>query len=196
MADILIVGLGNPGKKYEKTRHNVGFAAIDEIAADFQFPPFNFQSISNSQISKGEINDQKIIMAKPQTFMNLSGQAVRDLIANYQSTINNLFVIHDDIDLPLGTIRVVKNRGAAGHKGIISIIKELKHKNFIRLRIGIKPKNGQQGITNKISTENLVLKKFNKEEKETIKKVVKKTPEVVEIFLKEGLEKTMSKFNN
>lgn len=187
---ILIIGLGNPGKKYEKTRHNIGFRAIDEIAANFQFPNFNFQKIFNAEISKGEIAGQKVILAKPQTFMNNSGIAVKKLIKNLKLEIKNLIVIHDDIDLPLGKIRIVKNRGAAGHKGVESIIKEIETKNFVRFRIGIQPKNGKPK-----NPEKFVLERFNKGEEKIINEVIKKIAEAIEFFLTEGAEKTMTKYN-
>ncbi len=168
---ILVVGLGNPGKKYEKTRHNVGARAIDEL----------------------EVLDLKnVILAKPKTFMNESGKAVKPLIEKYKIKPEDLIVIHDDIDLPLGKIRIVKNRGSAGHKGVESIIRELKTENFIRFRIGIQPQSGKPK-----NPENFVLQKFNKEEEKIVKEeVIKKIAEASELFLKEGLEKTMTKYNN
>ncbi|MCL0056733.1 aminoacyl-tRNA hydrolase [Dehalococcoidia bacterium] len=179
---ILIVGLGNPGKKYEKTRHNIGFRAVDEIAANFQFSIFNFQSIFNAKISKGIFKNQKIILAKPQTFMNNSGISVKKIIRNWKLEIGNLVVVHDDIDLPLGKIRISKNRGAAGHKGVQSIIKELGTKNFYRVRIGICPQTGSpsQVLQNKIwgskpkNVEKFVLQKFTKDEEKILKQVIKK----------------------
>ena len=103
---ILITGLGNPGKEYEKTRHSVGFLAIDAIATNFQFPIFKFQSIFNAQISKKTADNQEIILAKPQTFMNESGTAVEKLIKNYKLKIKNLIVIHYHIDLPLVQFKI------------------------------------------------------------------------------------------
>jgi len=165
---ILIVGLGNPGKKYQKTRHNIGFRIIDEL---------------------GFLKNQGVILVKPKTFMNQSGKAVKQLIRNQGVKIKNLIVIHDDIDLPLGKIRIVKNRGAAGHKGVESIIKELGTKNFVRFRIGIQPKTGKPE-----NVEKFVLQ-INKEEEKILSEVIKKTAEAIDFFLKEGLEKAMSKFN-
>lgn len=166
---ILIVGLGNPGRKYQKTRHNLGFRVIDEL---------------------GFLKDKKIILTKPKTFMNLSGKAVKSLMTKYKVPPLNLWVIHDDIDLPLGKIRISKGRGAAGHKGVESIIKELKTKNFVRLRIGIQPKTGKPR-----NPEKFVLQKFTKGEERIIKEVIKKSVEAIEMVLKEDLEKAMSKFN-
>ncbi len=187
---ILIIGLGNPGKKYQNTRHNVGFRAIDEIAANFQLSIFNFQSIFNAKISKGKIADKKVILAKPQTFMNLSGKAVLEIVNFYKINPANILVVHDDIDLPLNRIRIVQNRGSAGHKGIQSIINCLKTKNFIRLRIGVSPLTGKPN-----DPERFVLQKLNQEEEKIIKEATKKIAEAVECFLKAGLEKTASFFN-
>jgi len=203
----MIFGLGNPGKKYEKTRHNIGARAADEIAANFQFPiteptpsreggakgkkrfislPSNFQTIS-----KGKIANEEIILAEPQTFMNCSGITAKKLIKNLKLKIKNLIVIHDDIDLSLGQIRIVKNRGSAGHKGVESIIKELGTKNFIRFRIGIRP-NSKFKIQN---IEDFVLKNFTKKEEEIVKEVIKKTATAIEYLLEKGLEKAMTKYN-
>ena len=146
---ILIVGLGNPGKKYKKTRHNVGFQVIDVLK----------KSLDPAQ-------DKGIILLKPQTYMNKSGKEVKSLITKYKIPISNLWVIHDDIDLLLGTIRVSKNVSSAGHKGVQSIIDELKTKNFSRIRIGILPKTGKPK-----NVEKFVLEKFTKEEKKIVKKV-------------------------
>lgn len=165
----LIVGLGNPFKKYQKTRHNIGSRTIDEL----EF-----------------LNLENIVLSKPRSFMNESGKAVKKLLKVYCLKPDKLIVIHDDIDLPIGKIRIVKNRGAAGHKGVESIIKELKTKDFIRFRIGVCPKSGK--VKN---PEKFVLQKFHKEEEKIIKEIIKKTAEAIEFFLKEGLEKTMSRFN-
>ena len=190
---IIIVGLGNPGKKYKTSRHNVGFLALDKIAATFQFPPFKFQSIFNAQISKNKINGENIILVKPQTFMNNSGKTVKSLLKNNNPDHQKLIVIHDDIDIPLGKIRIVKNRGAAGHKGVESIIKELKTKDFVRFRIGIKPPSIISTIVKNIN--HFVLEEFSKNEEKIVKEAIKKTAEAIEFSLKQGLEKAMNKYN-
>lgn len=142
----IIVGLGNPGKKFEKTRHNVGFRAIDELAKQ---------------------KTRNFIIAKPQTFMNNSGQAVKSLINFYKAKPENLWIIHDDLDLPIGEIKIAKNRGSAGHKGVQSIIDHLKTKDFNRIRIGICPKTGKPE-----QVEKFVLQNFTKEEEKLIKESV------------------------
>ena len=192
----IIVGLGNPGKKFQKTRHNIGFRAIEEFAQKngdtSNFSDFKFSKKFNSLISKGVFNKKKIVLAKPQTFMNESGKAVKKLIFNFQFSIFNLFVVHDDLDLELGKIKIIKNRGAAGHKGVQSIIDKLGTKDFIRFRIGIKPK--PYTLTSK-TLNRFVLQKFNKGEEKIVKKVIKKTVEAIGFSLREGLEEAMNKFN-
>ena len=195
----IIVGLGNPGEKYEKTRHNIGFMTVDNLQLTVdKFSDWKLNKklkflIATGQMSNVKDQMSKVILVKPQTFMNRSGMAVKKLIKNPKQLNKNLIVIHDDIDLPLGKIRIVKNRGAAGHKGVESIIKELGTKDFIRIRIGIKPE--KKGWKTKNDIEKFVLKKFNKEEEKIIKETIKKTAEAVEVFLKKGLEKMMNEFN-
>jgi len=194
---ILIVGLGNPGKKYEKTRHNLGFMTIDNLQLTIDnFSNWKLNKESKSLIAIGQMlkaKDQmsKVILAKPQTFMNLSGKAVKQIIKNCKLKIENLVVVHDDVDLPLGKIRIIKNRGAGGHKGVESIIRELGTKNFVRIRIGIKS-NAKIKLQN---AETFVLKNFTKDEEKIIKETIKKTAEAIEFYSKEGLEKTQNIYN-
>jgi len=133
----LIIGLGNPGKEYEKTRHNAGFLAVDKIIENFQFSIFNFQLKFNAEISQGIINNEKVISVKPQTFMNGSGQAVKAIADYYKIKPEDIIVIHDDLDIPLGKYKISKGKSSAGHKGVQSIIDLLGTKNFTRIRIGI-----------------------------------------------------------
>lgn len=165
----MIVGLGNPGSKYKHTRHNIGFRVIDKLI------PLTLKGV---------------VLAKPKLFMNLSGKAIKSLLETYTLDPKNLIVIHDDIDLPLGKIGIVKNRGAGGHKGVESIIKELGNKNFVRFRIGIQPKTGKSK-----NIEKFVLQKFNKKEEKTVKDVIEKIVEAIEMTIKKGLEKAMSEYN-
>lgn len=189
---ILIVGLGNPGEKYEKTRHNFGFRAIDGLSAKNNFPEFKKTTKNAASISKGIISGKEIILAKPQTFMNDSGRAVKKLISDFQTTASGLLAAHDDTDIPLGEIKISKNRGAAGHKGIESIIKALGTKNFTRIRIGAAHFERSQKQT---LNEKLVLKKLTKKEEKAAEAAIKKTIEAIEFLLNENLEKAMSKYN-
>ena len=183
---IIIAGLGNPGKKFEKTRHNLGFQIIEEMKKKSNFPDFKLSKKFKAEISQRKIDNQKVILAKPQTFMNNSGQAVKELTYNLQFTTYNLWVVHDDIDLPLGKIKISIGRGAAGHKGVQSIIDELGTKNFVRFRLGIKPQQYHRLVC---GTEKFVLQKFNKEEEKILKEVIRRTCQVIEMAIKEGLEK-------
>lgn len=219
---VLIVGLGNPGRKFINTRHNVGFRVLDEFLTGNTFPEFKLLKKFNVLISQGIFGDNEIILVKPQTFMNESGKAVKKIVRNWKATlqgvrlagreIGNLFVVHDDLNLPLGKIKIVRNRGAAGHKGVQSIINELGTKNFVRFRVGIKPsvqsplrvgveKEGLQKEKTKQAYGTVyrsgifVLENFSKEEKKILKKIIKKTEKAIEMALKEGVEKTMNQFN-
>ncbi len=166
----LIIGLGNPGKKYSNTRHNIGFEIIDKLSEKNNFPEFRFSKKFDALISEKD----NIILVKPQTFMNQSGKSVRAITSFYKT--KELIVIHDDIDLLLGKIRVSENRGGAGHKGVESIIKHLGTKDFTRIRIGIQPEKGKPN-----NVEKFVLQRFKKEEIKQIKKeAIKKLSQLLD----------------
>jgi len=179
---IIIIGLGNPGTQYKNTRHNIGFMAIDEFAKKNNFPEFKLQKKANSFIAEKE----NILLAKPQTFMNESGRSVKELIKN--RNIKNLIVIHDDIDLPIGKIKIVKERGSAGHKGVESIIQNIGNENLIRIRIGIA---GQYDI----SAKDIVLKNFSNQERSIIDQTIEKTIKSIDYLIKNGIEKAMNEYN-
>lgn len=162
----LIIGLGNPGEEYKKTRHNAGFLAINKIADNFQFPVSNFNSKFNAEVSEGIIDNKKIILAKPQTFMNNSGQAVRAILDYYKIKPEDIVVIHDDLDILLGEYKISKNKNSGGHKGVQSIIDYLGTKDFTRIRIGIMTEN------KKTPTEKFVLERFSRDEMKIIKGVI------------------------
>jgi peptidyl-tRNA hydrolase, PTH1 family len=186
---ILIAGLGNPGEKYKNTRHNIGFKAIEKIATNFQFPTSEYQSKFNVQISRQLINGKNIIIAKPLSFMNLSGEPISKIAQFYKMPFQNIIIIHDDIDIPLGKIKIIKNKGAGGHKGIISIIQKIGNKGFIRIRIGICPEKKP------INPEIFVLQKFKKEEESLVKDALIKVVESVDMIINEGVDKSASFFN-
>jgi PTH1 family peptidyl-tRNA hydrolase len=189
----IIVGLGNPGKKFEKTRHNLGFMVLDRFARKNKFPKFKMKKEFLAEISEKKIGKEKIILAKPQTFMNSSGNSVKLLTRTFNLEPKNLFVIHDDLDIPFGKIKISFGRGSAGHKGVQSIIDGLKTKNFFRFRIGIKPK--QNYITLYSSIENFVLGKFDKNERKILEEIIEMTCRAIEMAIKEGVERAMSEFN-
>jgi PTH1 family peptidyl-tRNA hydrolase len=186
---IIIFGLGNPGEKFEGTRHNLGRDVVSLLQKKWDFSSWEKKKKLKAEISKGKLAKKELLLVKSLLYMNESGKVAKELIANFKSQISNFWVIQDEIDLPLGKIKIVKNRGSAGHKGVESIIQELRTKNFVRFRIGICPK-----ISKPKNPEKFVLQKFTKE-KEFVKEVIKKTVEAIEFSLKEGLEKAMSKYN-
>ena len=156
----LIIGLGNPGEEYQKTRHNAGFLAVDKIVSQCSdIPTFNFRPKFKAEISQGIINNKKVILVKPMTFMNNSGQAVQAVLDYYKINPKNIIIIHDDLDIPLGEFKISKNKNSGGHKGVQSIIDCLGTKDFMRIRIGIDTERNK-----KIPTEKFVLEKFNEEE--------------------------------
>lgn len=191
---ILIVGLGNPGEKYENTRHNVGFIAVEATADKLSPDGFSFFKKFQSQII---LTEKKIILAKPQTFMNLSGKAVAGLANYYKIRPEDILVIHDDIDLELGRLKIQSGGASAGHHGLESIIEYLKSEEFIRFRIGIGRREMDQGDSDndKNSTIDYVLKKFSSKEQEIVNDVIGKITKAIEFFLQNGLGKTMNKFN-
>ena len=200
---ILIIGLGNPGKKFKKTRLNVGFMVLDKLQKSNSFSDWKIKKKYKAEISEGILAGKKIILAKPWTFMNESGKSVKVLFNFYNTARTVLVVIHDDLDLPLGKMKIVKNRGSAGHKGVQSIIDEIGTKNFIRFRLGIKPSLGlrategeaKQSDGTVYQCEKFVLGKLTKEEEGILNEVIEKTCQAVKMMVKEGTEKTMTKFN-
>jgi len=189
----LIIGLGNPGKQYKSTWHNLGFLAVDGFKSQMaNFSDWKNMDRAQSLISEGEINNKKIILAKPQTFMNNSGRSVQILVAYYKTPATNMIVLHDDADLPIGAIRISKNSGSAGHRGIESIIGHLKTKNFIRIRFGSRPKNYIPGSK---SLKRSVLKIITKADKKNAEQNIQKITSALEIILEGKPEKAMSLFN-
>ena len=185
---IIIIGLGNPGEQYKNTRHNVGSMAIDTFAEKNNFPGFKLQKKANAMVSEHIIGDEGVVLAKPQTFMNESGKAVKQLTSNTEAKMADLVIIHDDIDLPVGKIKIIKERGSAGHKGVESIIKSIGNDGLIRIRIGI-------GSEQKTDAMKVVLKNFSDTEKEAVDSAIKKAVSALEMFVAEGLDKTMNEFN-
>jgi len=174
---IIIIGLGNPGLKYKKTRHNAGFMVIDFLQKEYGFSKFKFEKKFKADVAKGLIGEEEILLVKPQTFMNNSGLAVKMLIGNWKLEIGNCLVIHDDFDLPLGEIKLSENSGSAGHHGIESIIKAIGSNNFKRIRIGIRPLQKNDNFS--LKAEDFVLKKFSKQEQQIMQEVIKKAGQLI-----------------
>ena len=182
----LIVGLGNPGRKYARNRHNVGFLCLDRLA---QAHGLSFtRRRAKACLTLGKIAEVEVILAKPLTYMNLSGQAVRQLVTFYKLSLEDILVIYDDLDLPLGTIRLRPEGGSGGHKGIRSIIEALGGQAFPRLRVGI----GRPPDNDAVS---YVLSDLPADEQITLESVYKKVVAAVELFLREGIEAAMNAYN-
>ncbi len=158
---VIIAGLGNPEKDYKGSRHNAGFLALDKIREKYSFPPFSFSKKFNSLISLGEIKGNKTILLKPQTYMNRSGLSIKKILSYYDISPSLLYLFHDDIDIPLGVIRISEGSGSAGHKGVKSVIENIGSNQFKRFRIGINREEREK-------TEVFVLKNFDKEEEEKV----------------------------
>ncbi len=169
---LLIIGLGNPQKKYEKNRHNTGFIAIDELRRIWNFPEWIFNKKFNAEISEGSINNEKIILGKPQTFMNFSGTSVKKITYFYKISAENIIVIHDDLDIEFGKYKVSSNSSAAGHKGVQSIINDLGTQEFKRIRVGIEGEEKRK--ERKIPGDEFVLQNFSDGELKIIRVTAKK----------------------
>lgn len=183
----LVVGLGNPGREYRETRHNIGFMVMDRLAETAGIKLTKVQS--KAIVGIGKIGDQKVILAKPQTFMNLSGQAVTALMRFYKIESSRLVVAHDDVDLPFGQIRMRPGGGSAGQKGIGSIIEKLGSQDFARLRMGVGRPPGQQDAAS------FVLEPFSKGDREFLPEFINRGADAVKCFVLEGIDTAMNRFN-
>ena len=183
----LIVGLGNPGAAYERTRHNLGFMLIDRLAANAQTQVKREEC--RALIGRAEIEGVGVELAKPQTFMNLSGESVSCLLRKPDRSIERLIVISDDIALPLGKIRLRTKGSHGGQNGLRSIIDCLKTSDFIRLRIGIAPEHPVRNMSD------FVLDKFSKGEIDTVEKVLEYGANAIRAVIKDGVEKAMAEYN-
>lgn len=183
-----VVGLGNPGKNYEGTRHNVGFDAIDLLAYrnNIKINKIKFKSV----YGEGIIGNNKVILLKPQTYMNNSGMAVLDLYTFYKLPIENIIVIVDDIDIEFGTIRVKAKGSAGSHNGMKSIIYHLQSDKFPRVKIGVGQKKEGQDLAD------FVLSRFSREERDKIDLAIEKAALAVETIITDGVEKAMNQFNS
>jgi PTH1 family peptidyl-tRNA hydrolase len=193
----LIVGLGNPGNEYEYTRHNIGFRIVDFFAMTNSFDGFRKYK-DDCLVSEGIVDGEKIILVKPQTFMNRSGKPVRSLLSFYKlDPEKSLIVIGDDADISIGTIRSQKGKSSAGHKGVQSIIDEVGTKEFIRLRIGIDSEEEiYKTLKEEGGLENLVLKRFTDTEEELLEKVMKESAEELSSIIKGKIIPSLNKKDN
>jgi len=192
-----IVALGNPGEKYKNNRYNVGFMAVDIIIEEFRLPSLIESKSCSGLITEGVIGENETKILYPDTYMNNSGSAVAKLVA--KSEISSMVVVHDDIDLPFGEIKIGKNQGAGGNNGVKSIIEKLGSKEFSRVRIGIAPKSFWTGKTNRPKgggpLERFVLKPFGITEKKELSEVLSKASSAIKIILEEGVDSAMNRLN-
>lgn len=183
----LLVGLGNPGRQYENTRHNVGFMAMNRLAAKLGESFTKLES--RALITKCTYQGQRLVLAKPQTYMNLSGRAVSSLLRYYKVPLANLLVAYDDVDLPLGALRIRPAGGSAGQKGMQSIVEQLGSEAFPRLRIGIGRPPGR------MEAADYVLQDFKGVELEILNLVLDSASQAILTFISEGLDKAMNLYN-
>lgn len=193
----LIVGLGNPGRIYAESRHNLGFRCINLLAREsgIEFA----QRRCKARVGFGEIGAERVILAKPQTYMNLSGESVAPLMQYYKLAPGDLLVVYDDVDLPIGKIRIRERGGPAGHNGMRSIIQHLGTQEFPRIRVGIAPPAGAEGnhtAEKGFRSPDFVLGNFTPEEKAIMAEVCPRVIEAIRVILTEGIGTAMNRFNN
>lgn len=182
----LIVGLGNPGKEYVFTRHNVGFRVIDLLGVRWNIPLIGKKFLS--LLGMGKFLNQEVILAKPQTFMNRSGKAVLQLLNHFMLELKDLILIHDDMDLKLGVLKVKRKGGHGGHKGIESIIETFGNEKFLRIKVGV-------GHPKREEVVRFLLEPFSREEEATVEQMLRKVADSVELLLSQGVEKAITKIH-
>jgi peptidyl-tRNA hydrolase, PTH1 family len=182
----LIVGLGNPGKEYEKTRHNVGFLVLDKLASKYE-ASFDNKKF-NGKYCKIEINDEKVILLKPQKYMNLSGEVIKEFVQYYKINIEDLIIIHDDLDINIGDIKIKPKGSSGGHNGLNNIELMLNTSEYKRVKIGI-------SNTNKFDAKDYVLGKFSSEEFKIINEITDKVCDVIFDSFNLTFENLMNKYN-
>ncbi len=190
----LIVGLGNPGRSYAHNRHNIGFICLGHFARK-QGIRFDRRR-GKARTGIGEVGGERVILARPQTFMNLSGQSVSLLVNRFDVALDDLLVIHDDLDLPLSKIRLRRGGSSGGHKGVDSIIFSLGNQNFPRLRVGIgRPATAENHVRSEEDIISYVLSDFTQEERRVVTQVVPRVSEAILCLLTEGLVSAMNEYN-
>jgi PTH1 family peptidyl-tRNA hydrolase len=189
----LIVGLGNPGRTYSSNRHNIGFTCLRYFARQVGIRFDKKEDLART--GSGEVGGNKVVLARPQTFMNLSGRSVSRLVKKFSINHDDLIIIHDELDLPLGRIRIRQDSSSGGHKGVSSIINELGSQDFIRIRVGIGRPASDIPETSEADIVDYVLSDFTAEEKKTMAQVIPKVSEAIYCLLTEGLTAAMNKYN-
>jgi PTH1 family peptidyl-tRNA hydrolase len=192
----IIVGLGNPGEEYTLTRHNIGRMVLDALIKKNKFDAFESNKKYQSLATEGKIGKEKVLILEPETFMNKSGLALKLLITSKKAA-ENLIVVRDDLDIPLGRFKIGFNRSSGGHRGIDSIVKHIKTEAFIQVKVGISPST-PSGKLKKPTGEavlDFIIGNFKKPELEKVKKIVKEVAGAIEILVTEGKEVAMGEFN-
>jgi len=193
----VIVGLGNPGEEYEKTRHNTGRIVLGRFLETFSFPEMKANKKYFGLTTSGKIKKELVTVLFPETFMNKSGSSVASIVTSKKKA-ESLVVVHDDLDLPLGKIKISYNRGTGGHRGVHSIVRALKTEAFVRIRVGISPVTAGGKIRKPLGEKEVdkhILSKFKPAEEVELKKVSKKIAEALESIILEGRELAMNRFN-
>lgn len=192
----IILGLGNPGEEYESTRHNVGFMALNMFAKKYGATEWKKDGVRNAFTSKALCEDEKVQLIKPLTFMNKSGFSVKDL-AGSAKKIEKMVVIHDDLDLPIGSMKIVFDRGSGGHRGVESIVKSVKSNAFIRVRIGVCPvtPGGKLKKPDHEKIVDFIVGEFKPAESLELKKVLKRVVEALTVIVTSGREVAMAEYN-
>ncbi len=195
MRTVVIVGLGNPGPGYTRTRHNVGFRCVDHFAAEKRIK-FS-RTACNARLAEFNEGDVRIVLAKPRTFMNLSGQSATGLVHSFHIPVENLVVVYDDVDLPLGRLRVRSSGGSGGHNGVKSILGALGNDRFPRVRVGIgRPEYAGDAAWSEESLIEYVLGRFGSDEETVIEQAVAKVTDVLDCIVADGVDAAMNRFNS
>lgn len=183
----LVAGLGNPGSEYERTRHNLGFLTADELAARLDAGKFK-RSKHSAIVAEARDGDARLVLAKPQTFMNVSGRSIASLMGYYKAELDHVIVIHDELDLPFETVRVKLGGGTAGHNGLRSIVQSVGD-GFVRVRLGIGRPSGRKDPVD------FVLEAFTKAEAEAVPGVVARAADAVQMVIREGVGPAQTEYN-
>lgn len=193
----IVVGLGNPGVEYERTRHNMGRSTLDWFRKKYGFSEWEFQKKLNAHTAEGKIGKVKALLVVPDTFMNKSGNALRGLVKSKKAAAETL-VVYDDLDIPFGSMKISYGRSSGGHNGVESIIRALKTKDFPRLRVGVSPSTPSGKLRKPVGEKKVLdflLGKFSKKEEESMNKTLKKAGEVIEKVIAEGYQRAMNTCN-
>jgi len=184
----MVAGLGNPGSKYAQTRHNIGFSVVDSLLRRYRLPPE--KSRFDADYSKGVINGLNVVLVKPQAYMNRSGPPVQKLASYFKIQVSDIIVVHDDLDLDFGRLRIAANRGHGGHNGIRSIVESLGTKSFVRVRVGVGRPQGQRDVTGH------VLGRFSSEEEGALDTLVERSADACVAVMEQGMSAAMNACNS